>query len=57
MECHQGKMKGFIDDVYRCYFTDILHKHETSDNSDIETNLESIDVVEYADNEKEVEKN
>ena len=57
MECHQSKMKGFIDDVYRCYFTDILHNHETSDNSDIETNLESIDVVEYDDNEKEVEKN
>ena len=37
-------------------FTGILHNDESSDNSDIEIDLQSVDVVEDDDDEKEADK-
>ena len=45
-------MKDFIDDFYSYDFTGILHNDESSDDSDIEIDLESVDVVEDDDEEE-----
>ena len=45
-------MKDFIDDFYSYDFTGILHNNESSDNSDIEIDLENVDVVEDDDEEE-----
>ena len=45
-------MKDFIDDFYSYDFTGILHNDESSNNSDIEIDLESVDVVEDNDEEE-----
>ena len=52
----RDKMKDFIDDFYSYDFTGILHNDESSDESDIEINLESIDVVKDDDDEEEADK-
>ena len=49
-------MKGFIDDFYSYDFTGILHNDESSDDSDIEIDLESVDVVEDDDEEADKKK-
>ena len=49
-------MKDFIDDFYSQDFTGILHNDESSDDSDIEIDLESVDVVEDDDDEEEADK-
>ena len=49
----RDKMKDFIDDFYSYDFTGILHNDESSDKSDIEINLESIDVVKDDDDDEE----
>ena len=38
-------MKDFIDDFYFYDFTGIFHNDESSDDSDTEIDLESVDVV------------
>ena len=48
----QDKMKDFIDDFYSYDFTGILHNDESSDDSDIEIDLESADLVEDDDEEE-----
>ena len=51
------KMKDFTDDFYSYDFTGILHNDESSDDSDIEIDLESLDVVENDDdNDEEADK-
>ena len=45
-------MKDFIDDFYSYDFTGILHNDESSDDSDIEIDLESVDIVEDYDEEE-----
>ena len=45
-------MKGFIDDFYSYDFTDILHNNESSDDSDIEIDLQSVNVAEEGDEEE-----
>ena len=56
-ELLRDKMKDFIDDFYSYDFPDILHDDESSDDSDIEIDLESVDVVEDGDDdEKEADK-
>ena len=45
-------MKDFIDDFYSYDFTGILHNDESSDDSDIELDLESVDLVEDDDEEE-----
>ena len=45
-------MKDFIDDFYSYDFTGILHNDESSDDSDIEIDLESVDVMEDDDDEE-----
>ena len=45
-------MKDFIDDFYSYDFTGILRNDESSDDSDIEIDLESVDVVEDDDEEE-----
>ena len=52
VECVRDKMKDFIDDFYSYYFTGILHNDEISNDSDIEIDLESVDVVEHDDEEE-----
>ena len=47
-------MKDFIDNFYSYDFTDILHNDESSRDSDIEIDLESVDVAE--DDEEEADK-
>ena len=49
MEWARDKMKDFIDDFYSFDFTGILHNDESSDDSDILIDLESVDVVEDND--------
>ena len=51
-------MKDFIDDFYSYDFTVILHNDESSDDSDsdIEINLESVNVVQDNDDEEEADK-
>ena len=51
VEWVRDKMKDFIDDFYSYDFTGILCNDESSDDSDIETDLESVDVVEDDDEE------
>ena len=46
-------MKDFIDNFYSYDFTGILRNDERSDASDIEIDLESVDVVEDDDEEAE----
>ena len=48
----RDKMKDFIDHFYSYAFTGIPHNDESSDDSDIEINLESVDVVEDDDEEE-----
>ena len=45
-------MKDFIDDFYFYDSTGILQNNESSDDSDIEFDLESVDVVEDDDEEE-----
>ena len=45
-------MKDFIDDFYFYDFTGILHNDESFDDSHIEIELESADVVEDDDQEE-----
>ena len=45
-------MKDFIDDFHSYDITGILHNDESSDDSDIEIDLESVDVVEDDDDEE-----
>ena len=52
VEWVRDKMKDFIDDFYSYYFTGILHNDEISNDSDIEIDLESVDVVEHDDEEE-----
>ena len=52
----QDKMKDFIDDFHSYDITGILHNDESSDDSDIEIDLESVDVVEDDDDEEEADK-
>ena len=49
-------MKDFTEDFYSYDFTSILHNDESSDDSDIEIDLESADVVEDDYDEEEVDK-
>ena len=42
MEWVRDKLKDFIDDFYSYDFTGILHNDESSDDSDIENDLESM---------------
>ena len=48
-------MKDFIKDFYSYDFTSILYNDESSDDSDIEIDLESVD-VEEDDHEQEADK-
>ena len=45
-------MKDFIDTFYSYDFTGILRNDESSDDSDIEIDLESVDIVEDDDEEE-----
>ena len=45
-------MKDFIDDLQSYGFTGILHSDENSDDSDIEIDIESVNVVEDDDEEE-----
>ena len=56
MEWVRDKMKDFIDNFYTYDFTGILHNDKSSDDSDIEIDLESVDVVEDDDDEEEADK-
>ena len=49
-------MKNFIDNFYSYDFTGILHNDESSDDSDIEIDLESVDVVEDDNDGEEADK-
>ena len=49
-------MKDFIDNFYTYDFTGILHNDKSSDDSDIEIDLESVDVVEDDDDDEEADK-
>ena len=49
-------MKDLINDFYSYYFSGILHNDESSDDSDIEIDLQSVDVVEDDDDEEEADK-
>ena len=49
-------MKDFTDNFYSYNFTGILQNDESSDDSDTEINLESVDVVEDDDDEEEADK-
>ena len=48
----QDKMKDLIDDFHSYDISGILHNDESSDDSDIEIDLESVDVVEDDDDEE-----
>ena len=48
----RDKIKDFTDDLYSYDFTGILHNDEGPDDSDIEIDLESVDVVEDDDEEE-----
>ena len=56
VEWVRDKMKDFNDDFYFYDFTGILHNDESSDDRDIEIDLESVHVVEDDDNEEEADK-
>ena len=56
MEWVRDKIKDFIDDFYSYDFTGIFQNDESSDNSDTEIDLESVDVVENHDDEEEAGK-
>ena len=45
-------MKDLIDDFHSYDISGILHNDESSDDSDIEIDLESVDVVEDDDDEE-----
>ena len=49
-------MKDFIDGFYSYDFTGILRNDESSDDSNIDIDLESVDVVEDNDDEEENDK-
>ena len=48
----QDKMKDLIDDFHSYDISGILHNDESSDDSDIEIDLESVDVMEDDDDEE-----
>ena len=48
----QDKMKDLIDDFHSYDISGILHNDESSDDSDIEIDLESVDVMEGDDDEE-----
>ena len=52
VEWVRDKMKDFIDDFYSYDFTGILRNDESSDDSDIEIDLESVDIVGDYDEEE-----
>ena len=54
MEWVRDKIEHFIDNFQSYDFTGILHNDESFDDSDIEIDLEKVDVVE--DDEEEAEK-
>ena len=49
-------MKDFIHNFYSYDFTSILRNDESSDDSDIEIDLESVDVIANDDDEEEADK-
>ena len=55
VEWVRDNMKDFIDDFYSYDFTGIIHNDESSDDCDIEIDLESVDVVED-DGDEEADK-
>ena len=56
VEWVRDKMKDFIDNFYSYDFTGILCNDESSDDSDIEIDLESVDVIANDDDEEEADK-
>ena len=52
----RNNLQDFIDDFYSYDFTGIFHNDERSDDSDIEIDLESVDVVGSDDDEEEADK-
>ena len=56
VEWVRDKMKDFTDNFYSYDFTGILRNDESSDDSDIEIDLESVDVVEDDDDDEEADK-
>ena len=56
MEWVLDKMKDFIDNFCSYNFGGILHNDESSDDSDIEIDLESVDVIANDDDEEEADK-
>ena len=52
VEWVRDKMKDFTDNFYSYDFTGILRNDESSDDSDIEIDLESVDIVEDYDEEE-----
>ena len=56
MEWVRDKRKDFIDDFYSYDFTGIPHNDESFDDSDIEIDLESVDVMKNDDDEEEADK-
>ena len=56
VEWVRDKMKDFTDNFYSYDFTGILRNDESSDDSDIEIDLESVDVVEDDDDKEEADK-
>ena len=52
MEWVRDKIEHFIDNFQSYDFTGILHNDESFDDSDIEIDLEKVDVVEDDDEEK-----
>ena len=49
-------IKDFTDGFYTYDFAGILHNDQSSDDSDIDIDLESVDVVEDGDDEEEADK-
>ena len=56
LEWVQDEMKDFIDGFFSYNFAGILHNNEDADDSDIEIDLESVDVVEDDDDDEEADK-
>ena len=56
MEWVRDKMKDFIDNFCSYDFTGIFHNDESSDDSNLEIDLESVDVVKDDDDEEEADK-
>ena len=56
MEWVRDKIEHFIDNFWSYDFTGILHNDESFDDSDIEIDLEKVDVVEDDDDEEKAGK-